>query len=72
MFFVKMAPVKVIVVGVTVVLVLLSLVEEGNLKKYFHSDNSMDCVIVQSCWLSSGSIPTVLYSQGWLAHLLQY
>ena len=49
MFFVKMAPVKVIVVGVTVVLVLLSLVEEGNLKKYFHSDNSMDCVIVQSC-----------------------
>ena len=36
----QMAPVKVIVVGVTVVLVLLSLVEEGNLKNYFQSDNS--------------------------------
>ena len=38
----QMAPVKVIVVGVTVVLVLLSLVEEGNLKNHFHSDNSAD------------------------------
>ena len=45
----QMARVKVMVVGVTVVLVLLSLVEEGNLKKYFHSDKSMDCVKVQSC-----------------------
>ena len=45
----KMVPVKVIVVGVAVVLVLLTLVEEGNLKNYFHSGNSTDCVIVQSC-----------------------
>ena len=45
----QMAPVKVIVVTVTVVLVLLSLVEEGNLKNHFPSDNSTDCVIVQSC-----------------------
>ena len=52
MCFVQMAPVKVIVVTVTVVLVLLSLVEEGNLKKYFHSDKSMDCVIVQSCYVA--------------------
>ena len=39
----KMVPVKVIVVKVAVVLlVLLSLVEEGNLKNHFHSDNSAD------------------------------
>ena len=47
----QMAPVKVIVVGVTVMLVLSSLVEEGNLKNHFHSDKSTDCVKVhcQSC-----------------------